>query len=161
MFDKEALEKIKNIIRPVIEENNLELVNIEFKIEYGRRILRIFIDKKNGVNVEDCARISGKIDSLLDSDDLIPESYCLEVSSPGLDRTLINESDFKKFEGRLIKVKLNQAIDRQKNFIGYLRGCKDQNIILEEKDSGKKFEMSLNNISRAKLVLDVKLKSKK
>ncbi|MEW6087566.1 MAG: ribosome maturation factor RimP [bacterium] len=152
MFDKETLEKIKEIICPVIVKDNMELVNIEFKTEYGRRILRIFVDKENGVNVEDCAKISGKINSLLDNNDLIPGSYFLEISSPGLDRALTGEPDFRKFEGRLSKIKLHEAINGQKNFIGFLRECKNQNIILEEKNSGKMFEINLNNISRAKLV---------
>ncbi|MDD5773137.1 MAG: ribosome maturation factor RimP [bacterium] len=155
MFDKEALEKIKEIIRPVIEGDNLEFVGIEFKVECGRKILRIFIDKENGVNVEDCAKISGRIDSLLDSCAFVSGSYCLEVSSPGLDRPLFGEPDFKKFEGSLVKIKISHAIDGQKNFIGYLRGCKDQNIILEEKCSGKNFEINLSNISKAKLEIDV------
>lgn len=155
MFDKEALEKIKEIIRPIIERDNLEFVSIEFKVECGRRVLRIFIDKENGINVEDCARISGKINSLSEIDNLISGSYYLEVSSPGLDRPLFGESDFKKFEGRLVKIKISHAVEKQKNFIGYLRGCGDQKIILEEKDSGKIFEINLNNISKAKLEIDV------
>ena len=150
-MDKEALEKIKEIIKPVIKEDNLEFVNIEFRSECGRRVLRIFIDKENGVDVEDCAKISRKINSLLDSSDLISGKYYLEISSPGLDRPLFGEPDFIKFEGKLVKIKISQAINRQKNFVGYLRGCKDKNIILEEKISGNVFEISLDNISRARL----------
>jgi ribosome maturation factor RimP len=155
MFDKEVLEKIRKIISPVIEKDNLELVNVEFKVEAGRRVLKIFIDKENGVNVEDCARISGNINSMSELDDLITGSYYLEVSSPGLDRALVSESDFKKFEGRLAKIKISHAICGQKNFIGYLRGYREQKIILEEKNSGKTFEIGLNDIKRANLEIDV------
>lgn len=151
MFEKEALEKIKEIVRPVIEKDNLEFVNIELKIECRRRVLKIFIDKENGVNVEDCAKISRIINSLSEIDDLITGSYYLEVSSPGLDRPLFGEPDYKKFEGRLVKIKTSRALDGQKNIIGYLRGCKEQNIILEEKHSGKIIEVGLDNIARAKL----------
>ncbi len=151
MFQENILDKITNLLKPVVERENFELIDVELKTEYGRRILRIFIDGRDGITVDDCAKISGKTGFCLDNnEDLQLGHYYLEVSSPGLDRVLKKESDFIKFTGHLINIKLNKPINGQKKFIGYLKECSNQKINIEEKHTGKIVDIDLTNILNAK-----------
>ena len=87
-------QSVESLILPVLEDLRLELVDIEYRREGKSWVLRIFIDKEGGIAVEDCTRVSHQVGDLIDIDDLIPNAYSLEVSSPGLDRPLKTEQDF-------------------------------------------------------------------
>lgn len=131
----------------------MELVDVEYKS--GRKhLIRIFIDKAGGVNLSDCGKISSRVGILLDSEDIIEDEYILEVSSPGLDRPLKNEGDYKRNEGELVKIDLHEPLDGKKTFIGRIIGARNQKVIVKEK-SGKIVNVPIADIAKGKL--EVKL----
>src|SRR5665647_974104 len=101
MAKTKIVEQVEEIITPCVQESGLELVDVEFVKEGGSWYLRIYIDKPGGIGLEDCGRLSQKIDRLLDEKDPIPQSYYLEVSSPGIERPLKKISDYNRFAGEL------------------------------------------------------------
>lgn len=123
-------EKLRKTISEVIEKENYELVDAEYVFENGKNILRIYIDKNGGISHADCEYISERVGFMLDSDGIINESYFLEVSSPGLDRKLTKESDFKRFTGKEAKIKLKNPLNGQRNFSGTIAGLENRNVII-------------------------------
>ncbi len=118
-------------VTPFLEENNYELVDIEFVKEGPHRYLRVYIDKEGGVSLDDCQAVSTFLNQKLDEIDPIEENYYLEVSSPGVERTLKKDSDFTKFKGKKIQIKLYQTINGQKIIIGTLVDYIDKQIIVD------------------------------
>ncbi len=143
-------EEVEQLILPILEEEGMELVDIEYKMGRGRGILRLYIDKPEGVKIDDCERVSKRIDPILDGSNIIGGHYLLEVSSPGLGRPLKKEEDFKKFIGRLVKVKTFSPIDNQKTFVGTLKDYKEERVALETKED-KIIEIPVKNIAKANL----------
>jgi ribosome maturation factor RimP len=113
-------EKIKELIEPVLEDENLELVDIECLKMKIRWMVKIFIDKEGGVTLDDCAEMSHQVGDILDIYDIPPGPYTLEVSSPGLDRPLARDKDFMKYRGHKVHVRVGQKIDGIRNFQGEL-----------------------------------------
>ena len=148
-------EEVEKLVFPILEEEGMELVDIEYKMGRGRGrgILRLYIDKPDGVKIDDCERVSKRIDSILDNSDIIGGRYLLEVSSPGLDRPLKKEEDFKRFIGRPIKVKTFSPIDNQKTFVGTLKDYKEEVVTLETKEE-KIIEIPMKNIAKANLEIE-------
>ncbi|MFC1683682.1 ribosome maturation factor RimP, partial [Candidatus Zixiibacteriota bacterium] len=99
----EIAERVREIVRPVLENTDIELVEVRFVVERGRQILRLSIDKPGGVDLADCSTVSREVSVLIDVHNLLPRRYNLEVSSPGLERPLQEPSDYKRNLGRLIK----------------------------------------------------------
>ena len=121
MTKKESYEsRVEAFLLPLMEENNFELVDVEYVKEAGTWYLRAYIDKEGGIAVDDCEVISRRLSDWLDKEDFIDDSYILEVSSPGLGRPLKKEKDYKRSIGREVEVRLYKAIDRQKEFTGTL-----------------------------------------
>jgi len=127
-------QKIENLISKTIEENQIELVEVEFVKEGQNWYLRIYIDKKYGVTIDDCEVISKACEAILDEKDIIEQAYILEVSSPGLDRPLKKESDFVKYAGEIVDIKLYKAVDKQKEFQGELKGLKENVVTIINED---------------------------
>ena len=148
-------EEVEKLVFPILEEERMELIDIEYKMGRGRGrgILRLYIDKPDGVKIDDCERVSKRIDSILDNSDIIGGRYLLEVSSPGLDRPLKKEEDFKRFIGRPIKVKTFSPIDNQKTFVGTLKDYKEEVVTLETKEE-KIIEIPMKNIAKANLEIE-------
>ena len=114
---------------PVAEEG-CSLWDVEYVREAGSWYLRIYIDKEDGVSIEDCEKISRRLDKVLDEADPIPDSYIFEVASAGADRELKRPSDFEKFIGREVEVKTYRAIEGQKLFVGILKEYKEGNVAI-------------------------------
>ena len=127
---------VEDIVTPIVEEVNFELVDVEFKKEGPHRFLRVYIDKQGGISLDDCQLVSQKLSERLDELDPIEENYFLEVSSPGLDRPLKNEKDFIKYKGELVEVKLYEPIQGQKLIEGELVDFVNNTIIINSKASG-------------------------
>lgn len=123
-----------------------ELVDVE-RSPRGK-LLRVFIDKPNGITVEDCAAISNHLDRLFTVENVDYDR--LEISSPGMDRPLKRASDFSRFTGELAKLKLRVALQGQRNFIGILRGVSDEVLKLEV--DGAMLDIELGNLEKARLV---------
>ena len=145
-------EKIQRLVRPIVEAEEMELVDVEYK-KGSNSVLRIFIDKPEGVNVSDCTKISTQVGAFLDIEDLIENNYVLEVSSPGLDRPLKNKADYDRNKGKLIKVSLYAPLEGKKTFIGRIISADDQKVILKEK-SDKVIDIPFAAIAKGKLKIE-------
>ena len=153
MTKREEYEmKTEQLLLPIMEENNFELYDVEFVKEAGTFYLRAFIDKEGGININDCELVSRRLSDLLDQKDFIPDAYILEVSSPGLGRTLKKDKHFAKSIGEEVEIKLFKAIDKQKDFCGYLDSFDEEKIVIaDEDDNLTEFERS--NIAVVKLAV--------
>lgn len=124
------LEAVSGAIGPVLEQELVELVDLQYVRQGGRSVLRIFLDKEGGITLGDCERLSHRIGSALDMAEVISESYVLEVSSPGLDRVLKKEKDFVRFSGHGVDIRLRDPIGGQRNFRGILKGVEEGRVLL-------------------------------
>ncbi len=142
---------VSELIEPTVTEHNIELVDVEY-IKAGKVwILRVFIDKKQGVTVLDCQKLSREIEDLIEVHELISDPYTLEVSSPGLDRPLKKEADFLRNKNKQIQLKTYSPIEGRKNFSGIILDVKNKILFLVDKDDC--LELELANIAQAKLVI--------
>ena len=138
----------------------LEVFDVQFRREAGGMILRVQIDKpgpaataEESVSVEDCARISRDLSALLDVEDVVPTAYTLEVSSPGLDRPLRGDVDYRRFAGRRAKIVMREAVDGQTFFKGRLGGVDDHAVLIDS-DDGRRHRVPLVVITRANLEVE-------
>ena len=124
-------EQVWQFAEPLVQANGCSLWDVEYVREGGEWFLRLYIDKEGGVNIDDCEAVSRAVDPVLDEKDPIPESYRFEVCSAGLERVLKRPSDFEKFLGSPVLVKLYKARDGRKEFAGTLEGYEDGTILLK------------------------------
>jgi ribosome maturation factor RimP len=148
---------IEEITAAFLEENGLELYNVEFLKEGRDWFLRVYIDKKQGqeeeyVSTDDCEKVSRFLSEELDRLDPIEQNYYLEVSSPGLDRALLKDSDYERFAGRLVDLSLYKAVDGSKAYQGILVGLVDDKIVIKDE---KEKEMQFDRAQVAKTRLAV------
>lgn len=151
-MSKKVAARVAEMALPLTEELNLELVDVEYTKEAGRYYLRVFIDKPGGVTLDDCQALSEKLDVLLDVADPIPNSYFLEVSSPGIERPLKKAGDFVRFAGREARVKTFAPVEGRRQFKGRILGAAGEEVQLEVE--GRTVALRLDNISSARLVYD-------
>lgn len=134
-------QKTEQLLKPIIDENNFELVDVEYVKEAGTYYLRAYIDKEGGITIDDCELVSRALSDLLDEQDFIDDAYILEVSSPGLGRPLKKDKDFERSIGEEVEIKLFKAIDKQKDFCGLLKEySKDTVTILLDEENEMTFE---------------------
>jgi ribosome maturation factor RimP len=119
-MSKKVTELAEELVTPILTEMDLELVDIEYVKEGKNWFLRIFIDQDNGIDIEECGKVSERLSEILDELDPIPQAYFLEVSSPGVERPLKKEKDFEKAVGKNVFVKVYEPIDGEKAFEGEL-----------------------------------------
>ncbi len=135
MAKKEDYEaKTEQLVMPLMQQHNYELVDVEYVREGSNWFLRIFIDKEGGITIDDCELVSRALSDLLDVNDFIPDAYILEVSSPGLGRQLKKDKDFKRSIGEVVEIKLYKAINKQKDFEGVLKAFDEETLTLEMDD---------------------------
>ena len=139
------------LFEPVVESMGYELVGVEFSGGINHGTLRVYIDREDGVSLDDCASISHQISGILDVEEPIQQGYDLEVSSPGLDRPLFKLTDFERFSGQLAKIKMSVAVDGRRNFKGVLQGITDSRLIEIEVD-GEIYQLPLVDIGKANLI---------
>jgi len=139
--------KTEEMLLPIIEANNFELVDVEYVKEGANWYLRAYIDKEGGIAVDDCEVVSRALGDLLDKNDFIDGAYILEVSSPGLGRPLKKERDFERSLGDEVEVRTYKAIDKQKEFVGILKAYDKDSVTLEFEDETE------INIARADIAL--------
>lgn len=144
------LDSIRELTEPLIHSQGLELVDIEFLSEPRGWVLRFYIDTEGGITIDQCSRLSERLGDLIDVQDIIPQQYILEVSSPGVNRVLKNEKDFIRFVGEIIQVKVSEPIAGKKNFQGTLDGCKDGTIIVVT--DAEKHHIPISLIAKANIV---------
>src|SRR5438093_832153 len=149
----EERSRVRQLVEEVVESQGYELVDVEFKGAGKSSLLRIFIDKPAGISHEDCELVSEQVGTVLDVEDLIPFSYTLEVSSPGLDRKLFKEADYIRFAGKLAKIQTRIPLEHQRVFRGRLKGLQDGKILLEL-PKGDLLEIPLDVVAEARLEFD-------
>lgn len=137
-------------VRPALAAEGLELVYVDYQPKGAGSLLRFYIDKPGGVNLGDCQKASRYIGVLLDVEDFIPHRYVLEVSSPGLERPLFRESDYRRFQGREIHLRIRDKIEDRRKFTGYIRDLSNGVLKLECEDGT--FNIPLVRIKKAHLI---------
>lgn len=142
-------EKVEALARPVVEDEGCELWSVEYVREAGSWYLRVFIDKDGGVGIDDCERISRRLDPVLDEADPIPDSYVFEVGSAGAERELKRPSDFEKFMGSEVEVKLYQPYEGKKPLVGKLEGFDNGDITVSS------VELKKSQIAQVKLHISI------
>ncbi len=153
----EGLQQVRAIAERVAASRGLEIWDIQSRREATGHVVRVFIDRpgpaatpEESVSIEDCEQVNREISTILDVEDPLPFAYTLEVSSPGLDRPLRGEADYRRFAGRLAKVVMSEAVDNQKAFAGRLRGL-DGDAVLLEAPNGRMHRLPLRLITRGRL----------
>ena len=150
-------EQVENQIQRIVESEGLELVHIDYKKQGRGFLLRVDIDKEGGVNIDDCQLISTQISTWLDVEDPIPAEYELQVSSPGLDRKFYKTSDYRKFIGRLVRVKTGKAIRGLHVIVGRLKEFDGETVVVTDPQVKKDpdYAIPLGEIKETRLEVEI------
>jgi ribosome maturation factor RimP len=153
-MNMDTLEQVQMLADRVVREEGLKLVEVEWLGTARNRVLRLFIDRlPDGVNLDDCERVSKRLSLLLDIEDLVPERYHLEVSSPGLDRRLLSAEDFQRFQGRLAKIRTRIPLGNGRSFQGRLVNF-ENGIITLALSRTHHIEIPFDQVEKANLVVE-------
>ena len=154
MTQREIYEqKTEELILPILEELQFELVDVEYVKEGGTWYLRAYIDKEGGITVNDCEDVSRRMNELLDEKDYIEGSYVFEVSSPGLGRPLKKEKDYIRSMGKELEIRTYRAINREKEFYGILKAYDEKTVTIEMED-GQTMTFEKADIALIRLAFD-------
>jgi ribosome maturation factor RimP len=145
-------KKVSDLIEPILDELGFELIDAEYVSDHGRMVLRLYIDKKSGVTIDDCAKVSNELGDLIDIKNIIEHEYVLEVSSPGLNRPLKKEADFIRVIGKKVKVRTKTPLSGQRNFIGVLKDFKERELYIQSE--GQLITVAWSDIEKANLVYE-------
>lgn len=160
MASSSVEERVRAIADRVAIDHGLELVHAEVAGPDNKPIVRIFVDKPNGVTHQDCAEVSLHVGTVLDVEDFIHASYTLEVSSPGIERGLYKLGDYDRFAGSLAKLRTRKPVNGQRNFRGRLLGIDGEDVLIEDRTSGR-VTVPFETIAKANLEMDVNAEFKR
>jgi ribosome maturation factor RimP len=160
MQQDSIVAKIDKIAAEAAAQNGVEFVHSEIVGSLRNAVVRIYIDKPNGVTIEDCSTVSRAMEAVMDAEDFMPSAYVLEISSPGLERPLFKLADFEKFGGKKAKVKASEPIDGQANFNGHIAGVEGDEVLFEDKTNGS-VRIPFDKIVKANLKVDLAEEFKK
>lgn len=147
-------ERVEEIASKAVATSDIELVRVEIAGTKRDQVLRVFIDKEGGVTLDDCSRVSQRIEAVLDAEDIIPTRYVLEVSSPGIERQLYSLADFAKFSGKLAKVRLKTKIDGQQTLVGTIAGVAGNAVSFDDRNLGS-VTFNYEQVDKANLKIDL------
>ena len=147
-----SVQRLNEMLQPLVEELGYEFVGLEYNSNPKHSVVRIYIDRENGVAIEDCERVSRETAALLDVKDPIKSHYNLEVSSPGLDRPLFTLAHFSEFEGQEVKISLFAPQDGRRKFQGLILGVNEGSVSIDQ--DGSDVALDFNSIAKARLVPD-------
>ncbi|MEQ1923494.1 MAG: ribosome maturation factor RimP [Pyrinomonadaceae bacterium] len=148
------IERVENIAAKVAVDSGVELVHVEIAGIKHDMVVRVYIDKPEGVTLDDCSRFSKAAEEILDAEDIVPSKYVLEVSSPGIERELYSLADFVKFTGKLAKVKTTEAINGQKIFVGNIVEASEDQIVIDDRTQGN-ITFKYDDVAKANLKIDL------
>jgi ribosome maturation factor RimP len=160
MASSSVEDRVRAIAERVAIDHGLELVHAEVAGPDNKPIVRIFIDKPNGVTHQDCSEVSLHVGTVLDVEDFIHASYTLEVSSPGIERGLYKLGDYERFAGSLAKMRTRKPVNGQRNFRGRLLGIDGEDVLFEDRTSGR-VTVPFEVIAKANLEMDVNAEFKR
>ncbi len=143
------LDQIKQVIQPILQQENTALVDIIFRRESGQQVLRLLVDREGGIRLSDCVILNKKISQALEESGVIAEGYILEVDSPGVDRWFSGRQDYERARHRMVRVTLNEAVLDKKEYIGKLEEALESAIKIEVKKKGI-IEIPYDKIVRAR-----------
>lgn len=143
-------EELAGLLEPTVTRLGYELADLEVRLGSKGGLIRLFIDKEDGITLEDCEKVSRAVSALLDVEDPVPGHYELEVSSPGLDRKLTKVEHFQRFIGETVQVKLRFPLDGRRRFRGSLKAQQKEEIVVEV--DGESYSLPLSMIDTARLV---------
>lgn len=146
-------EALRALIDPVVNSFDCELWGIDYVPMKQGALLRIFIDKSDGVSIDDCSNVSRQVGALLDVEDTIKVNYTLEVSSTGIDKPLMNVSHYERYIGESIKVRLKWPIEERRNFTGVISSV--ENEVIDIDVDGQAFSIPFDAIGRGRLLVEI------
>ncbi len=142
--------QLDQLIRPVVEGLGYQLWGVDYLSQGKHTVLRIYIDHENGIDVDDCAKVSRQVSGVLDVEDPINVEYTLEVSSPGMDRPLYELSQFAQFSGHKVQVKLRAPFEGRRNFSGLLKGIEGDDVVVVV--DNHEYLLPIDSIDKANIV---------
>ena len=142
--------ELAKLLEPTVERLGYELADLEVRLGGKGGLIRVFIDKPEGIDLDDCEKVSLAVSAILDVEDPVPGNYNLEVSSPGMDRKLTKVEHFQRFEGETVKVQMRFPIEGRRRFRGTLVSSDDENIVVDV--DGESHSLPLKTIDTARLV---------
>ena len=145
-------QELMELLEPAVAAMGCELIGIIYRGSPKHALLRLYIDKPGGVDLDDCTRVSHHVSGVLDVEDPISTSYTLEVSSPGLDRPIFKPSDYNRFAGERVRLRLQPPLDGRRRLAGVLRGLRGDMVVVEE--NGIEINVPLSQIDKANLELE-------
>jgi ribosome maturation factor RimP len=153
-MEREAmLSALREVIEPLLQAENMTLVDIQWSRRGRRWVLALFIDKAGGIALDDCAHVSYQVGERLEVENLIDHAYTLEVSSPGLDRPLRTLADYERFRGQLVHITTTMPIDRRSTIVGRLQEVHGETIVVDVKRAGR-LTIPLAQIKHARLEVE-------
>ena len=154
MSKRETYEtRTEELITPILDRMNFELVDVEYVKEGGTWYLRAYIDKEGGITVNDCEMVAREMNEILDREDYVVDSYIFEVSSPGLGRPLKKEKDYVRSMGKEVEIRTYRAINREKEFYGILSAY-DENTVTIKTEDGTEMTFEKSDIALIRLAFD-------
>lgn len=154
MSKRETYEtRTEELITPILDRMNFELVDVEYVKEGGTWYLRSYIDKEGGITVNDCEAVAREMNEILDREDFVEDSYVFEVSSPGLGRPLKKEKDYIRSMGKEVEIRTYRAINREKEFYGILSAY-DENTVTIKTEDGTEMTFEKSDIALIRLAFD-------
>ena len=154
MSKRETYEtRTEELITPILDRMNFELVDVEYVKEGGTWYLRAYIDKEGGITVNDCEAVAREMNEILDREDFVEDSYVFEVSSPGLGRPLKIEKDYIRSMGKEVEIRTYRAINREKEFYGILSAY-DENTVTIKTEDGTEMTIEKSDIALIRLAFD-------
>ena len=144
--------RTEELLKPIAEANGVSIYDVEYVKEGSDYYLRAYIDKPEGVNIQDCENVSRALSDALDKEDFIPDAYILEVSSPGLGRTLKKDKHLQASIGQEVEIKLFKPVDKCKEFAGILESFDGNVIVIREGETSRTFERA--DVALIRLALD-------
>ncbi len=154
MSKRETYEtRTEELITPILDRMNFELVDVEYVKEGGTWYLRAYIDKEGGITVNDCEAVAREMNEILDREDFVEDSYVFEVSSPGLGRPLKKEKDYIRSMGKEVEIRTYRAINREKEFYGVLSAY-DENTVTIKTEDGTEMTFEKSDIALIRLAFD-------
>jgi ribosome maturation factor RimP len=148
------LERARSVAQRVTDGRGFELVDVEMKRAAGGAVLRLFVDKPGGIGLDDLQSVSEEVSVILDAEDPIESAYTLEVSSPGLDRALKGEADYRRSVGKLAKVSSYETVDGRRHWTGRIVSCEDGVVTLDLEKEKVAAKVPLGKISHGRLEVE-------
>jgi len=145
-------DELSNMIDPIVQSFGCELWGVEYRTAKASAHLRVFIDKQEGVSIDDCSKVSRQLSAVFDVEDPIKVPYQLEVSSTGIDKPMMSMAHYQRYQGHVVKIKLQRPIDGRRKLQGQILSAEADTVVIEEQ--GTEYALPYDAIGRGRLVIE-------